>query len=80
MEKIVGRTLYNTNRDTKIVSVQGAVLFITASANFYLYYSTGQVVPAQMYEVKDWIKSNGNSFTHDELQRIKRYITFSEEE
>ena len=58
MEKMVGRTQYNTARDTKIVRTKGSSLFITSTEKFYLYLGEGQIQVMEMDEVRDWVKNN----------------------
>ena len=76
MEKMVGRTQYNTVRDTKIVGVKDSSLFITSTEKFYLYSGEGQIQVMELNEVRDWIKNNWNNFSPDELKRIGRYVIF----
>ncbi len=79
MEKMVGRTQYNTARDTKIVGAKGSSLFITSTEKFYLYASDGQIQVMEMDEVREWIKNQWMNFSPDELKRIGRYVIFDEE-
>ena len=78
MEKMVGRTQYNTVRDTKIVGVKDSSLFITSTEKFYLYSGEGQILVMELNEVRDWIKNNWNNFSPNELKRIGRYVVFDE--
>lgn len=74
MEKIVGRTQYNTNRDIKTVGNGLSVLFINSSSEYYLCFSEGRLVPMKFYEVEEWIKLNLQKFAAMELERVKKFI------
>lgn len=80
MEKIVGQTLYNTNRDTRIVATGLCEIFITSAGMFYLYYNEGRITPLEDYETKDWVKNNFRSFSQPELERLKRFVHFNKED
>ena len=76
MEKMLGRTQYNTARDTKIVGAKGSSLFIASTEKLYLYSGEEQIQVMEMDEVRDWIKNNRMNFSPDELKRIGRYVVF----
>ncbi len=80
MEKIIGRSVYNTVRDTKIVGVHGTSLFITSTGHFYLYSSERLIQALETEDVNEWVKTHWFSFSPEEIAHVKRYVQLEEGE
>jgi hypothetical protein len=78
MEKIIGRSVYNTVRDTKIAGIHGTSLFITSTGHFYLYDSEKLIQALEKEEAVEWVKTHWFGFSPDEIARLKRYIDIGE--
>ncbi len=74
MEKIVGRTLYNTNRDTRIVGHGLNFLFTTSLEDYYQYLTEGKIIPLEHDGMVDWLRLNWGKFSVIDIERVKRYI------